>query len=164
MRFSLTNEDILTAYNARLDHVCRAPLRYALVLTGFLGMLGPLALYLCHAKLGFGFMDLVYFIAGAILVRAWLIVPLIKRHRIRGEHGAARTARVIIDENGITEESGDTPKDAREWQEIDRIHETPKGFIIHFHDGALRWLPIRVFENKEALDEFLHLAARKDKL
>lgn len=164
MRFSLTNEDLLTAYNAQLDHVCKPALRYLLVALGCLGIIGPAMAYSCHFKLTFNLLDLVFIVGGVIIVRAWAFAPVIKRHKIRKESGATKMIRIIIDENAVTEESGDTPRNVREWDQIERIVETAKGFIFYFQEGPLMWLPTRVFENLESRDEFMNIAARKDKL
>lgn len=42
MRFSLNNEDLLTAYNTQLDHVCKPSIRYVLITLGYLGTLRPI--------------------------------------------------------------------------------------------------------------------------
>jgi len=164
MRFSLSNEDLITAYNAQLDHICNPLVRHIVATIGFLLLILPLFALGSHIQSGFGFLYLLCIILGLILLRAWLITPIIRRYMIRNESGAVKMIRIIIDEEVITEESGDSPKDLRGWAEIDKIVENPKGFIIYYHDGPLMWLPIRVFEGRDALDEFLSLAGRKQKL
>jgi hypothetical protein len=164
MRFSLTNEDLMTAYNAQLDSVCNPYMRYTLIILGYLGVFKPVVLFLYSFKFKLEFLDIILFIIGVILLRAWAIAPMIKRFKIKRENGTAKMIRITIDENAIIEESGDTPKDVHEWTEILRIVEMPKGFIVYIHDKPLIWLPTRVFENQGTREEFIHLAARKDKL
>lgn len=164
MRFSLSNDDMITAYNAQLDHICKPVIRHIVATTGLLLFIVPLFLLSLHINAKFGFLDWACVLAGLILLRAWLIIPIIRRYRIRHENGAAKMIRMIIGEDTITEESGDSPKDVRGWPEIDKIVENQKGFIIYYHDGPLSWVPTRVFEGQEALEEFLSLAGRKHKL
>ena len=164
MRFSLSNEDLITAYNAQLDHICKPLVRHIIVTIGFLLIIIPLLSLFSHIHERFGLVGTVCLILGVILLRAWFVVPVIRRFKIRHESGAVKMIRLIIDEETITEESGDIPKDVRSWTEINRIIENPKGFIIYYHDGPLMWLPTRVFEGRDALEEFLSLAGRKHKL
>ncbi len=164
IRFSLSNEDLITAYNAQLDHICKPFVRHAVVTVGLVLLFAPLALIALHIIAGLGFLYAVSIVLGLILLRAWLVVPFIRRWKIHNENGAAKMIRVIIDEDAITEETGDGPKDVRGWAEIDRIVENQKGIIVYFHDRPLMWLPVRIFEDRDALDEFLSLAGRKQKL
>lgn len=164
LRFSLTNEDLLTAYNAQLDHVCKPPMRYAIIATGCLAILGPLVAFLCHIKSRLGLLDLALVSVGIVLLRAWVIAPIIKRREIHSEYGSVKMIRLIISEEAVTEESGDNAKAVHEWNEIDVIVEMPKGFIFYFHSEPLMWLPIRVFESEGTRTEFINLAGRKGKL
>jgi hypothetical protein len=164
MRFSLTNDDMLTAYNAQQDSICSPAARYIVVAVGCVFTFGPAIDYLCHTHARFGIIDTILLIIGLILLRAWLVVPFLRRSRIRRESGAAKTIRIIIDENSITEEAGDVPKETWEWNHVDRIVESRKGLIIYFHEGRLMWLPTRIFDGNNAREEFIALAARKDKL
>jgi len=163
-RFDLTNEDLETAYNARLDHVCKPAFRYVLISLGCLAFFGPILAFLCRWNSSFGLIDVVFLIIGVILLRAWAIAPILNRRRIRMNSGATAIRRIIIDENNVIEESGDSPKNTRAWDEIIRIADTSKGFLIYFQDGQIWWLPTRIFSNIKEHDEFMNLAAQKGKL
>jgi len=163
-RFSFTNEDLLTAYNARLDYVCRPALRYSLIAAGCVFLLGPVTLFLLHCSLRFGFIDWILAIIGVVLLRAWAIAPLIRRRRIRMESGAAKTIRIIVDETSLVEETADSSRNVRGWDDVSRISDMPKGFLIYFRDGELWWLPTRIFNNIDEREEFMNLAANKGRL
>jgi len=164
MRFYLTNKDRLNAYNAQLDDLCKPALRYFLAALGFLAILVPAALLLFRLETKPGFLDLVFFIVGAVLIRAWIIAPVIKRRKISNGNAPAQMTNISIDEDTISRESGNTPEDPLEWSEINKIVDTENGVIIYPNKSKLIWLPKRVFESEAVLDEFLNLAGRKGML
>jgi hypothetical protein len=164
VKFAMTNEDLLTLYDAKLDHDCKPALRYSLITIGFLMLFGPVLALVCHITRRFSAIDVIFVILGAILLRAWFVAPILRRRKISNEEGAAKIIKLMIDDNTFIEESGDTPKIVRDWQEINKIVESPKGFLIYFTDNKVSFLPTRAFENDIVREDFLNLAAKKSVL
>lgn len=162
-QFTSTVEDLLEAEEAeRTARSARAPFRWILALLG--------AVWLSAGIIAFDWSSLswrpiVWSLLGAGVLYCFVIRPYLRRGRIKRGDPRQDVALKFCDDFIKIEISG-FGDFTRKWEDLVEFIDARKGVIFYFNDGAVNWLPGRVFSDKrerKKFVEFLRSHQNKDR-
>ncbi len=155
-RFISTVKDLLEAEEAeRIARLFRAPFRWMVILLG--------AVWLSVGMFTFDFSNLswrpvVSLLLGVGIIYYFVAKPYLSRRKIRRNNALQQELVLEFYDDCIKIEAEDAGCFTRGWDELLTFIDTPKGIIFYFEDGAVSWLPERLFvaqEERQAFIEFL---------
>lgn len=98
---------------------------------------------------------LIWLILGCAIIWRIVLKPYLEIKFIKESNEPEQEINLMFTNEKIEAVSGDGISYIRNWDELEAFEAFKKGIFIGFSDGAMNWLPIRVFKSQKEKEDFV---------
>lgn len=158
-QFTSTVEDLLEAEEAeRTARLARAPFRWIIASLGVAWLVaGVLAFDWSNPS----WRPIVWLLLGAGVIYYLVVRPYLWRSRIKENNTPEQALALEFHDDCLKLAVSGIGEFTRKWEELVKFIVARKGVIFYFSDGAVNWIPDRVFADGEERNSFIEFIQRR---